>query len=173
MELPYQLSIHGVVDFQTIDRSIYTHIISIWHPNPNLQVFQENMEIGFPQSQIHFSIFNDVEHEQARGPRTEDIQSCLEYAKTIPKGAHLLVHCMAGISRSTATAMAILADYHGDGHELEIATYIREIRPQANPNRLICALSDDLLNTNLENAANEVFGHSYGETNKGWEQEEH
>ena len=171
MHLPYQLSIHGLVDFQNIDRSVFTHIVSIWHPNPNLQAFQENMEIGFPDSDIHFATFNDVEHEQSRGPSTQDIQDILEYVKILPKDSHLLVHCMAGISRSTATAMAILAERYGQGHELEIATYIRELRPQANPNRFICSLTDSLLETTLENAADEVFGHSYGETNKGWNQQ--
>ncbi len=171
MDLPYQLSIHGVVDFQTIDRSLFTHIISIWHPNPNLQVFQENMEIGFPQSDIHFGIFQDVEGDHQQGPESHHVEAALQYAQSVPSGAHLLIHCMAGISRSTAISMAILAQKHGAGSELEIATYIREIRPQANPNRLICALADEILGTQLEQAADEVFGHSYGESNKGWDQQ--
>ena len=60
MNLP-SISICGVVDFQKIERSYFTHIISIWHPNPSLTSFQKQMHVGFPKADIHFATFDDTE----------------------------------------------------------------------------------------------------------------
>ncbi|MFC5050577.1 hypothetical protein ACFPK9_08130 [Rubritalea spongiae] len=165
------ISICGVVDFQKIDRSPFTHIISIWHPNPSLPTFQRQMHIGFPDANIHFATFDDTEvQEIGQAPVHNDVLLCLEFARSIPQGSHLLIHCMAGISRSTATAMAVISDFYGPGSELESAVSIQEIRPVANPNRLILEIADEILERNgaLPSAADEVFGQSLGQMNKGW-----
>ena len=171
MHLP-SISICGVVDFEKIDRSPFTHIISIWHPNPSLSTFQKQMQHGFPNAQIHFATFDDTEStKHGQAPAHDDVLSCLEFVRTIPQQSQLLIHCMAGISRSTATAMAALTDFYGPGSEREAAISVREIRPVANPNRLIVEIADDILERNgaLSSAADEVFGPSLGEINKGWE----
>jgi predicted protein tyrosine phosphatase len=56
----------------------------------------------------------------------------------------LLVHCVAGISRSMAVALIGLVIKAG-GRELEAAQLIREVAPHAWPNRLIVALADRIL----------------------------
>jgi predicted protein tyrosine phosphatase len=165
------ISICGVVDFQKIDRSPYTHIISIWHPNPSLEKFQQQMHVGFPNAEIHFATFDDTEvHNTGQAPVHDDVLHCIEFVRNIPEGSNLLIHCMAGISRSTATAMAVISDFYGPGSELEAATNVREIREIANPNRLILQIADDILERHgaLVSAADEVFGQSLGEMNKGW-----
>ncbi|GAA5496732.1 Predicted protein tyrosine phosphatase [Rubritalea squalenifaciens DSM 18772] len=171
MQLP-QISICGVVDFNKIDPKSYTHVISIWHPNPNLERFQKQVRLGFEQANILFCTYNDVEtlEHSIQAPTSNDVGAALDYALELPEDAHLLVHCMAGISRSTATAMAIIAQALGEGSEREAAVTVREIRPIANPNRLILQYADDLLERNgaLLEAAEEVFGPSLGEINKGW-----
>lgn len=53
----------------------------------------------------------------------------------------LLVHCHAGISRSTATAL-ILAMVHAAGRELQAARLLRARAPHADPNRRMIALAD-------------------------------
>ncbi|MGJ8673991.1 hypothetical protein [Rubritalea sp.] len=165
------ISICGVVDFKKIDRSPFTHIISIWHPNPSLTAFQKQMHVGFPDADIHFATFDDTEvQENGKAPVHDDVLSCLEFARNIPKDSQLLIHCMAGISRSTATAMSIISDFYGAGSELEAAMNVQRIRPIANPNRLILGISDDILERDgaLSSAADKIFGKSLGEINKGW-----
>jgi predicted protein tyrosine phosphatase len=56
----------------------------------------------------------------------------------------LVIHCTAGISRSTA-AFAILAAQRRPGAEVEVFAELRAIRPRAWPNSLMIALADDLL----------------------------
>ena len=54
---------------------------------------------------------------------------------------HLLVHCHAGISRSTA-ALAILLARKLPGEEAAVFARVREIRPQAWPNSRMVAFAD-------------------------------
>jgi predicted protein tyrosine phosphatase len=57
----------------------------------------------------------------------------------------VLVHCHVGIGRSTAIALAILADQYGLGYEQDALKALLAIRPEAVPNLHIVALADDLL----------------------------
>jgi predicted protein tyrosine phosphatase len=56
----------------------------------------------------------------------------------------LLIHCWAGISRSSAAAYAIACD-RNPGFEAEIADELRRRSPAVTPNALMVALADDLL----------------------------
>ena len=56
----------------------------------------------------------------------------------------LLIHCWAGISRSSAAAYAIACD-RNPGFERDIAIELRRRSPSATPNRLMVRLADDLL----------------------------
>jgi hypothetical protein len=56
----------------------------------------------------------------------------------------LLVHCVAGISRSTAAALIAMAA-HGPGREMESAHALREVAPHAHPNRRLIQLADEIL----------------------------
>ena len=57
----------------------------------------------------------------------------------------LLVHCYAGVSRSTAMAFAIACAREPLRDEFELAQTMRELSPTATPNRLIVALADEAL----------------------------
>jgi predicted protein tyrosine phosphatase len=56
----------------------------------------------------------------------------------------LLIHCVAGISRSMASALIALV-LKADGREIEAAKCIRAAAPHAHPNRRIVALADEIL----------------------------
>jgi predicted protein tyrosine phosphatase len=57
----------------------------------------------------------------------------------------MVVHCWAGISRSTASAFAIACARNPQADELGIALAMRRASPSAFPNRRIVALADDIL----------------------------
>jgi predicted protein tyrosine phosphatase len=57
----------------------------------------------------------------------------------------MLIHCWAGISRSTATAFTIACMINPHGREERIAQALRAASPYAYPNARIVALADHLL----------------------------
>jgi len=105
---------------------------------------------GFKQ--IHQVICYDVaggdpsDTEDMLGvPRREHLQAIFRFADSI-SGEPILVHCQAGISRSTAVALALIVrGMHLDGHTApeigeQAPQMLLAIRPQAAPNPLILEL---------------------------------
>lgn len=78
-------------------------------------------------------------------PESHHVRDLLNFAAGWDCRAPMLIHCHAGISRSTAAAFTILAAIHGAGSEAAIATALREAAPWAQPNARIVQLADDLL----------------------------
>lgn len=65
----------------------------------------------------------------------------------------IVLHCFAGVSRSTAAAF-VLACAHAPGRlETEIAAHLRALSPTATPNARIVQLGDDILGRNGRMAA--------------------
>lgn len=57
-----------------------------------------------------------------------------------------MIHCWAGISRSTAAAYISASVLNPSLDEEELATRLRDAAPSATPNPRIIALADKLLN---------------------------
>lgn len=173
--LPFHLTICGVMEFDRINRRSITHAISIWHPTESTDEWIDIIRTGLPHSAVHPVVFDDVEseHDGFRPATLEQVRGVLDFAAAVRPGDHLLVHCMAGISRSTACAMAILTAHLGPGSERAAAETIRHLRRQARPNRWVVKLADQLLHRQgaLIHACEHVFAEPAGETfvNKGWE----
>jgi predicted protein tyrosine phosphatase len=65
-----------------------------------------------------------------------------------PGSTHLLVHCVAGISRSTAAMAMILAQALPDRAETEVVALVHGIREKAWPNLRMIEFGDALLGRN-------------------------
>ncbi len=78
-------------------------------------------------------------------PHDDHIQSLLEFGRLWEASAPLVVHCWAGISRSTAAAFILMCDRLDHVRESEIAAALRKRAPHANPNRLMIKLADEAL----------------------------
>jgi predicted protein tyrosine phosphatase len=77
-------------------------------------------------------------------PDRDMMQSVLDFGRDAEDQRALLIHCWAGISRSSAAAFAIACD-RNPGFERDIAIELRRRSPSATPNRLMVRLADDLL----------------------------
>ena len=69
----------------------------------------------------------------------------LSFVRGWDRRAPMVVHCYAGISRSTASAFATVCALNPHRDEMSIARLIREASPIAAPNRLIVSLADKAL----------------------------
>ena len=84
-----------------------------------------------------------------QAPEREDVEALVGFGQELDgagdKLSHLLVHCHAGISRSTAAMATLLARHTPLGEEDSIFARIREIRPIAWPNSRMVDFADDIL----------------------------
>lgn len=87
----------------------------------------------------------NVPREGFTAPDLSVVSSLLEFAKTWDGTAPMLIHCWAGISRSTAAAYILACERHPDVTELHIAQRLRAASPMATPNRLMVEIADLLL----------------------------
>lgn len=74
-------------------------------------------------------------------PNEEHAIDLIAFARRWDRSAPLIIHCYAGISRSTAAALIILGLFN-PGREAEAARLLRERAPHAKPNRLLIAAAD-------------------------------
>lgn len=78
-------------------------------------------------------------------PDEAHVAEILAFAETWDRHEPLLIHCYAGISRSTAAAYLIACALAPERDEAEIAQVLRAASPSATPNALLVALADRLL----------------------------
>jgi predicted protein tyrosine phosphatase len=78
-------------------------------------------------------------------PSQAHIEQVLDFVRGWDRNAPLVIHCYAGISRSTASAFATVCALNPHRDEIEIARKIRAASPIASPNRLIVSLADEVL----------------------------
>ena len=83
------------------------------------------------------------------GATEHDIQRIVNLAEQLrSESGTLLIHCEAGISRSTATALIMYTCWLGRGREEEAMQRVMAQRPFSCPNRRMVALADKLLALN-------------------------
>ncbi len=81
-------------------------------------------------------------------PNEEHVARIIDFALDWGGDGPMVVHCWAGISRSTAAAFTALCAINPDAPEEAIAFAMREASPTAYPNRLIVRLADEALGRN-------------------------
>jgi predicted protein tyrosine phosphatase len=115
-----------------------TYLISIGDGDDPLPEGYDNA-----QRKVRLRIADVVTEE---GATEEDVRRIVQLAEQLKsESGILLIHCEAGISRSTATALIIYACWLGQGREDEAMERVIAQRPYAIPNRRMVALADTLL----------------------------
>lgn len=101
---------------------------------------------GFPaERHLRLSMHDIADEGMPESPVSAHVEDLLTFGRNWDARAPMLVHCWAGISRSTAAAYTLLCDRAGPGAEQDIAQILRERAPHAQPNRLIVRLADQAL----------------------------
>lgn len=78
-------------------------------------------------------------------PGEDQVAELIDYVRDWNRARPLLVHCWAGISRSTATAFIAQCVLRQEVAEDDLATELRSLSPSATPNRVLVAHADKLL----------------------------
>jgi predicted protein tyrosine phosphatase len=81
-------------------------------------------------------------------PAEEHVKKLIAFAKAWDRNEPLVIHCHAGVSRSTAAAFIIACALAPSRREVEIADAIRRASHTATPNRRMVAIADAMLKRN-------------------------
>lgn len=87
---------------------------------------------------------HDIPHalDGYTAPCEAHVDALLDFVTAWDRTAPMVVHCFAGISRSTAAAFVAACALNPHRDEARIAADIRRMSPTATPNPLIVALAD-------------------------------
>ena len=86
--------------------------------------------------------------EGATVPAQDHVLRLIDFAQAWDQSSPMVVHCFAGISRSTAAAFTAACALNPQRDEADIARAIRAASPTASPNRRIVAIADEILQRN-------------------------
>jgi predicted protein tyrosine phosphatase len=81
----------------------------------------------------------------ATAPAEEHVGQLIEFVQSWDRQAPMLIHCYAGLSRSTASAFITLCALNPDAPEKAIALALRRASDTAVPNRRFVGLADTFL----------------------------
>lgn len=116
-----------------------SHVVSLLDPGsafPTLDGYDEGRHLRLP---IH-DIEAEAEGRDAVDPRA--MRAILDFVARWERDDPILIHCYAGISRSTATAFITACAHNDRADEEEIALTLRAASSTASPNRRFIALAD-------------------------------
>ena len=81
-------------------------------------------------------------------PDLEHVERLITFVRGWKRESPMVIHCWAGISRSTAAAFTTVCALNPKRDEIEIAQAIRAASPTAQPNARIVRFADQLLGRN-------------------------
>lgn len=138
-----KLIISSLADVKTVVKIARpSHVISLLDPESMIKTPKgiapgRHLKVGV----------NDI-WEPAEGlvqPSPETVRQILEFGRSWLPLDPMLVHCWAGISRSSATAFILACERCPETDERTIAEHLRRASVAATPNPLMVALADDML----------------------------
>lgn len=118
-----------------------SHLVSLLDPAGMIDT-----PAGFDPRRHHKVGVNDIAAPVPGhvSPEEGHVAALIAFLRDWPGEAPLLIHCWAGVSRSTASAY-IAACLWNEGREFEVALSLRDRAPHASPNKRIVHLADRLL----------------------------
>jgi predicted protein tyrosine phosphatase len=99
-----------------------------------------------PENHLLLSM-NDIAEAQdgMTLPGEAHVRQLLDFATAWDRARPLVIHCFAGISRSTASAYIVASALAPQRDEVELAKELRWLSPSATPNPRLIAVADTLL----------------------------
>jgi predicted protein tyrosine phosphatase len=159
-----QLTICGIEELDAHSARSVTHVLSILDPDwPEPEAF-------FAYDPHHRETLHFHDEVEARPsvqlPQRQHVEQILAFGLSLQRDlvqrpdSHLLVHCHAGISRSTAAMTALLAQADPGLAEEAIFERLLVVRAKAWPNSLMIGFADDLLSRGgrLTQALRRLYG---------------
>ena len=90
--------------------------------------------------------FHDIDKDQdgLLAPAAPAVRELLDFTAGWPRTQPLVIHCLLGVSRAPAAALAVLCQKN-PGREADSVRALAQAAPGVRPNRAVVALADGLL----------------------------
>jgi predicted protein tyrosine phosphatase len=145
-----RITICGILELGEHSAAGVTHVLSILGPNgadpPEFAKFAPHRRLDLRFHDVIETLPDQI------GPTRTDVERLLVFGREVGEtpDAHLLVHCHAGVSRSTAAATLIMMQANPEWSASDALEAVAALRPRAWPNLLILELGEALLRRNGE-----------------------
>jgi predicted protein tyrosine phosphatase len=126
-------------------RSNPVKVLSLLSPGSEFPSFQ-----GYDHERHHRIEVHDILQDagERAAPGEGHVENIIRHLKNWAPDNPLLVHCWAGMSRSTATALIAACMHNPDTDEAQIGDALAAASPTAFPNTRIVAIADEMLGRN-------------------------
>jgi predicted protein tyrosine phosphatase len=126
----------------TVDKTGARHVVTLLGVEDYL-----DRPTGIPAGNHLFLRMHDISEPRDGhvAPDAEHVETLVEFVRGWDRAAPLVVHCWAGISRSTAAAFVSVCALQPERDEREVAWAIRRASPTATPNIRIVTFADEML----------------------------
>jgi len=137
-----------------------SHVVSLLDPGMEPPAFD-----GLDPGRHLVLRFHDIDGPEPgyAHPGRDDIRVLVDFARALPPDGRLLIHCVAGVSRSPAAGAIVACAVVGPD---AARRFLAEDRPSC-PNALMLRHADALLRTDgaleVMGAAEETAAHGYGD----------
>ncbi|MGD2133367.1 MAG: hypothetical protein PVI23_11280 [Maricaulaceae bacterium] len=121
-----------------------SHVVSLLSP----EEIHLAPETERPDRHLRLPVHDIRDTESVDGalaPNLKHVENLIGFSSGWSPAEPMLVHCWAGISRSTAAAFTVACAANPDADETEIAQALRIASPTAWPNPVLVAHADALL----------------------------
>jgi predicted protein tyrosine phosphatase len=128
--------------YATVEETRARHVVTLLRLSDRVQ-WPEHL---VPDNHLILSVDDIVEAAEGFTVPAEDhVGRLIEFAGQWDRATPMVVHCFAGISRSTGAAFVAACALNPHRDENEIARAIRDASPTAQPNARIVGIADRLL----------------------------
>jgi predicted protein tyrosine phosphatase len=145
-----RITICGILELGEHSAAGVTHVLSILGPNghdpPELAEFAPHRRLVLRFHDVIEPLPDQI------APTRADVERLLVFGRVVGEtpDAHLLVHCRAGVSRSTAAATLIMMQANPELPASAALEAVAALRPRAWPNLLMLEFGDAVLGRNGE-----------------------
>jgi len=118
-----------------------THLITLLDPGDSIH--KPNRIV--PENWLWLRMDDEEHPSRPNAPTLEHARQVLDFGQRLPSDARVVIHCFAGVSRSTATGLALWLQSNGLERFDDAEAWLRSHRERPCPNMLLAAHFDQLL----------------------------
>jgi predicted protein tyrosine phosphatase len=127
---------------ETVGKTGARSLVTLLSPGTEVQ---RPMHI-LPERHLHLAVSDIVEATPGQVlPEATHLDELLKFVYAWDRAEPMLIHCFAGVSRSTAAVYIAVCALAPKRDEFNVARSLRAASPTASPNTLLVALADDAL----------------------------